>query len=447
MMIISVIIPVGMFTIFSFLIEIPCHVDGFSVCYSDENLWFEIEEQAFLIIQVPSEAVKTYLHQQLDDRLQQKGSTIQIRVATEITAWEAQQEHHADIFYIQESQAAMIYQNLVTWNPIIVSTLNLKGIEHFGRILNREDFRFRPHSYEGWLFTYNKTLLESLHYEVDVLNEQGLPYDLATWEDIFALSNQLKNEPFTFKGKKVSTLYPMTLKEPWQLYPLLTAGGWQFLQNDDLYEPIFDNEEFLDSLSFIEQLKNQYFDGNLNWRFELVLSEFIAPFGLTMPWMFVEEMEELHQVDFVFSAFPTYQKQQLTPLVKVRGLVALQNDFPSLTQEILRILNSEEVHNLMIEDTDLVLAIASDQWENYDMSKNRWQQSRAYIYSVSESLIALPNNPSMRAWDFYTDAPWLDVFKDMMSNEKAIEEVQNELNVMFQQWLMINNPDEDENED
>lgn len=403
---------------------------------------FKVENRSKITIALPSAGMRDWFIDQFYQ--QHPGHTVNFdfRIIENLSAQQAL-DLGVDIFYTDTHQAALLYDRLIPFDSRIVEHISSEDIEHFTEIINMEETFFYPFSYQGLLFVYNKTMLESLNFEISELTETNLPVRFSRWEDIIDLAEQWKEQTAIYNEKEVHVVFPFTLQERWQFYPFLTAGGWHMFEDNDATDPGFDDESFLTSLEFIADMGNVDWDHgkapSSGWRYEKVVSDQISPFGMAGPWMFVDQIEELKDVDYVFSAFPTYKDQQLHPLVVVSGLIALENDAPSLTQEILRILTSSEATQSALDSTKKILVLPKDRIEQYTMSDNRRQMSHAYMYSRIEPMVALPQNTSKLGFDFYLEADFMGILNKLYTQELSANDAQQKFIELYDTWLSENN--------
>lgn len=419
-----------------------CRTDGDTVCYRPEDKMFKVENRSKITIALPSAGMRDWFIDQFYQ--QHPGHTVNFdfRIIENLSAQQAL-DLGVDVFYTDTHQAALLYDRLIPFDSRIVEHISSEDIEHFTEIINMEETFFYPFSYQGLLFVYNKTMLESLNFEISELTETNLPVRFSRWEDIIDLAEQWKEQTAIYNEKEVHVVFPFTLQERWQFYPFLTAGGWHMFDDNDATDPGFDDESFLTSLEFIADMGTVDWDHgkapSSGWRYEKVVNEQISPFGLAGPWMFVDQIEELKDVDYVFSAFPTYKDQQLNPLVVVTGLIALENDAPSLTQEILRILTLPEATQAALDSTKKILVIPKDQIQQYAMSENRRQMSQAYMYSRIEPMVALPQNTSKLGFDFYLEADFMGILNKLYTQELSANDAQQQFIELYDTWLSENN--------
>lgn len=419
-----------------------CRTDGETVCYDAENEFFKVEERSKITVALPSVAMQDWF---LDQFYQDHpGHTVNFdfRIIENLSAQQAL-DLGVDIFYSDTHQAALLYDRLTPYDARIASEESTEGIAKFTEVINANEVLFRPFSYQGLLFVYNKTMLESLGYDLNQVTDSNLPTVFSRWEDLMELANQWKNQPAIYNEKEVNIVFPLTFQEKWQFYPFLTAGNWHMFSENDATQPGFDSDSFLTSLNFIEQLGRVTWDYSEqpkdDWRFEKVINDQISPFGMAGPWMLVEQIEDIKDVDYVFSAFPTFQDQQLKPLVIVTGLVAVKNEAPSLTQEILRILSTPQMTQVALDSVKSVLVIPRNRIGNFKMTENRRQMSVAFTYSEIEPIVALPENTTKLGFDFYLEADFMNILKSVFKQELSPLEAQQQFVSLYDAWLLENN--------
>ena len=419
-----------------------CRTDGETVCYDSEKQVFKVENRSKITIALPSKAMQDWFIDQFYQSHPGHTVNFDFRIIENLSAQQAL-DLGVDIFYTDTHQAALLYDRLTPFDSRIVGQISTEGIGHFTNVINMKDMVFYPFSYQGLLFVYNKTMLESLNYDISELTETNLPKRFSRWEDIMDLAEQWKDQSVIYNKKEVQVVFPLTLQERWQFYPFLTAGGWHMFIENDATVPGFEKDSFLSSLEFIAELGTVDWDHGKapgsGWRYEKMVNDQISPFGMAGPWMFVEQVEELKSVDYVFSAFPTYKDQQLSPLVIVTGVIALKSEAPSLTQEILRILTLPQATQVALDSTKKVLVIPEDRFESFSMSENRRQMSRAYMFSEIEPLVALPQNTAKLGFDFYFEADFMDIIGSVFKQEISPIEAQQRFIELYESWLSENN--------
>jgi hypothetical protein len=423
-----------------------CEADGTQVCYNQKENKFNLENNATLTIYLKNQEQKDYLLSALARDIVDYNLTLDIKIDTSVSAWEAIHELDADIFYTQENEAAMIYNELMVMELVFSDRLSFEGIDHFATLLNREGIRFVPSSYEGLLFAYNETLLEELGFDTSNKDDKNRIVGLSEWKDAIELSKQWnENRPDT----SIASIFPFTVAEPWQFYPFLTAGGWHMFSSNKASEPGFDSIEFFDALVFVDELFNSKltFDeqDELAWRFEDALLNKDSLFSLATDWLDWEAISLVNEQEYSYSAFLDYKQTPLTPLVRVDGLVVKNNPYPSLSNRIFEVLTRDQNTQILLESTKDNLVIAKDKIEIFQIEEKRKEKIQAYMYSVSEPLVALEDNPQILGWEYYLEGRVHKIILEVFNKNITIEQAQLQLVEDYKIWYDQNNQKVDGN--
>jgi hypothetical protein len=290
------------------------------------------------------------------------------------------------------------------------------------------------------LFAYNETLLESLGFDVNDLDEKNRLNSLNDWQEIMDLLEKWSQER---PDAKITSIFPFTVSEPWQLYAFLTAGKWQMFDSMDVSDPGFLSTDFYHSLIFMKDMfdKEWYFN-NLDektWNYEQALINKESLFSIATEWMDWEDIAQFTNQEFSYSAFPSNGTTQLTPLVRVDGLVIKENDYPSLSHRIISILQGLENMQVLIDTFDANYVVAHDEFDKLNLSEKQAEKSLAYSYSVSEPLLALEENPSLLGWDFYLQGHVFEVLIQLFNDEITVEEAQLDLVDSYELWYNQHN--------
>lgn len=411
-----------------------CEADGTQVCYNKKKQTFTLENNASLTIYLKTQEQKDYLLSALARDIVDYNLNLDIHIDPSISAWEAIHELNADVFYTQENEAAMIYDELMPMEQEFSDRLSLEGIGHFAALINREGMRFVPSSYEGLLFVYNETLLESLGFDTSK-DDKNRIVGLSEWEDVISLAKRWGEEK---PATSIASIFPFTLAEPWQFYPFLTAGGWHMFSSNKASEPGFDSVEFYNALVFINEIFNSKLSLNeqneLTWRFEDALLKKDSLFSLATDWLDLDAVAQTNNQEYSYSAFLDYKDTPLTPLVRVNGLVIKKNNYPSLSNRIFEILTRDQNTQILLESSKENLVIASDRIDNFEIEAKRKEKIEAYMYSVSEPLVAIENNPQILAWDYYLEGRVHNVILEMFNKSITIEQAQQKLIDDYEVW-------------
>jgi hypothetical protein len=417
-----------------------CYADGTRVCYNQKEQTFNLEKDASLTIYLKTEQQKEYLLTALAQDIVDYNITLDIKIDSSVSAWEAINELNADIFYTQENEAAMIYSDLMSMESVFTDELSFEGIDHFASLINREGIRFVPNSYEGLLFVYNETLLDNLGFDITQKDDKNRVVGLSQWNDALQLSKQWKEER---PNASITSVFPFTVAEPWQFYPFLTAGGWHMFSSDNASQPGFDSPEFYNALVFVDEIFNSKLTFNeqdeLAWRFEEALINEDSLFSIATDWLDWEAISLTNNQEYSYSAFLDHMENPLTPLVRVDGLVIKDNPFPTWSHRIFELLTSDENTQLLLDTTSENLVIAKDKLDSFEMDAKRKEKIQAYMYSVSEPLVALENNSQILGWDYYLEGHVHKIILEVFNKNITIEQAQQQLVEDYNSWYNINN--------
>lgn len=427
----------------------PCVANGTRICFDEETGLFTLEQGASLKLFLKSQQQKDWLLEQLKEDIEAYDLDLDILIMDEISAWDAMYTYDADIFYIQKQQAAMIFDELMVIDPLFLKDISFEGIDHFLDVINMDGFRFLPSTYQGLLFVANETLLSQLGIDVSLKDEKNRIIGLTDWEDLIELTQQWQEITPVINRKKITSVFPFTVSEPWQFYAFLTSSGWHMFKDLDVSKPDFFSIEFYHSLLFVKELFETNWDltkqNQSEWRYEKALINMEAPFSLATEWMDWDAIATINKQVYSYSAFPSNQSNQLTPLVKVGGLVIKDNAYPSLSHKIFTLLSSKENTQILLDSTDLNLVIAHDQIKEYEMDDIRRQKALAYTYSISEPMLALEHDRSILGWDFYLQGHVHEVMLKVFNKELTIEKAQVELIEAYDLWYAQHNQNGDGN--
>lgn len=417
-----------------------CEADGTQVCYDKKNRKFNLENNASLTIYLKNQEQKDYLLSALARDIVDYNLTLDIKVDSSVSAWEVTHELNADIFYTQENEAAMIFNELMIIDSEFADRLSFAGIEHFASLVNMNGIRFVPNSYEGLLFVYNETLLEDLGFDTNNKDDKNRIVGLSEWEDAIELSKLWKEER---PDGSIASIFPFTVAEPWQFYPFLTAGGWHMFSSNEASDPGFDTIEFFNALVFVDEIfaSKLTFDeqDELAWRFEDALLKKDSLFSLATEWLDWEAISQVNEQEYSYSAFLDYNDIPLTPLVRVNGLVVKDNSYPSLSHRIFEVLTRDQNTQVLLESTKDNLVIAKDKLELFEIDEKRKEKIQAYMYSVSEPLVALENNPQILGWEYYLEGHVHTIILDVFNKKITIEQAQQQLIEDYKIWYSQNN--------
>lgn len=311
---------------------------------------------------------------------------------------------------------------------------------------------YLPAYYDGMSFSWNKTMLESWSIDLTDANDDGLPEAFDTWEEIFAMADSYTTRP-TFNDSDILEFFPISLDEPWSGYSSVTAANWALFAEGDLADPGFDDPAFKSGLDFISEFAqhNMSVDetgakkaaSTMGWRWDAFLDG-AYPFGLVGTWMAIDEKEVETGYDFKFSAMPTYNDVQLSPLYKTKGFVI--NGFtsnPSASSEVLRWLYTKDVFEVMMDSSSYLPAINGDSTMFPEMdSANKNEFALGMRLNQLEVIGTLPEAPSVMCMDVYYSIGINDFYKAVWDGTKTTSDAQVEIDAAAKQWVLDNNVSE-----
>ena len=125
----------------------------------------------------------------------------------------------------------------------------------------------------------------------------------------------------------------------------------------------------------------------------------------------------------------------MTPLARVAGYAVMDNAYPSASMAVLDALLSDEAVKLQLENKDTSIVISPQRRSFFDLTDNQKDQMTAYDFSVSEPLVALEKNPSVRAWEFYMEGHVTEIIQLMIQGNISVEEAQIQLIKKYEEWV------------
>lgn len=313
--------------------------------------------------------------------------------------------------------------------------------------LNAQRLAYMPAFYDGMAFSWNETMLTELGVDLTDSDDDGLPDAIDTWEKIFAWAESYGDDRPEFEGEEILEFFPISLEEVWSGYPSLTAGGWQLYQDGDLNDPGFDDPAFLEGLEFIKAFSETNMsvdetgsskDGSaMGWRWDAYLDS-AYPLSLVGTWQDVDGKEDENNIDVRFSPMPTWEGNQLTPLVKTKGFVI--NGFtenPSAAHEVLRWLYTEDTMTTMIDNSAYLPAVQedSDIYPDFSDDQNKAEFAYALSFNTLEPLSPLPNNEDLQAIEVFYELGLGDYFIDLWNADMTPEDAQDDIHDIATAWM------------
>jgi arabinogalactan oligomer/maltooligosaccharide transport system substrate-binding protein len=394
-----------------------CITDGLTVCFVAHKNEFMIEAHAKLSILVPNEAygqaVVTYWDWYHPDR----SGIVTYEVMSETAGSQ-------DVLFINQNQAGALHSKLYPLSDVLTKNVDLNKVY----ALNADQLTYLPVTAEGFAFVVNKTRLELLGLSIDDLNKDGLIDSVDSFEKIFAL------KPL-WESLDVNIL-PISLNEPYSFYPFLTAGGFSLYSSYDALKPGFDSESFKTGISFISALSDINWlntetntSDNYTWKLDDVMVNDSFIFTLAGPWMSIGTADHEAVSDWVVSKFPTYHKQELSPMVKTNGFaVNAETEYPSAAHELIRILKSIKGIQILIDNTDYIPLVNDEMLKYLTFEESHDQElAKAYQSSVGEPVIAFPLNPKHLAMELVYHMKMMDIMRALWDKTITVDEAQAQI--------------------
>ena len=416
-LILSLLLLVSGFTVSLAVKAGDCITDGLTVCFNAHQNAYQIETHAHLKILVPNDeygkAVVAYwdwYHPEFAER-----------VTYELTNSAAGSQ---DVLFISQAQAGQLHEKLFPLDHNLIKNVDLDKVT----ALNYDYLNFIPVSAEGFAFLINKTRLELLGLSTQDNNKDGLIDSVDTFEKIIAL------QPL-WDSLKVN-IFPFALNEPYSFYPFLTAGGFRIFSALDALKPGFESEEFKQGLQLVEDLSQinwNHSESNLSQSYTWMLDEVVVQdnfvFTIAGPWMNIGASAAAVKSEWIVSKFPTYQKNELAPMVKTSGFaINKETYYPSAAHELIRILKSIKGTQLLIDHTSLIPLVNAEilPYLVFD-EPHRAQLALAYETSVGEPVIAFLANPKLLAIELFYNMDVMSSIRNLWDKSITIEEAQNQI--------------------
>lgn len=420
-------------------------LDGTTVCYDEKLEQYAVEKDAVLVVGSDNDAWGNAIVALWDTvHPEYAGMVTFANTASQgSTDAIAQQttEYAADVFMAIDGEVSRNLTHLLPIDSRLATTVTANAVESFYKAGNTTEVPvYAPMTYDGMAFVWNETMLTTLGYDVTDANADNLPDAFDTWEEIFALATEWQSARPTYKEKSVNIVFPLSLGEVWSGYMALTSAGWEIFSTADATKPGFDDPKFAEGLKFIQAAKEAQVsineDGSvtdaagMGWRWDDVINNESAPFGLVGTWMDVAAAAETTGSVYHISALPTYNGVQLTPFVKTKGyVISAYTEYKSAATELLRLIYSKEGFDAMVSGTSYAPSLVADSALTPTLEENgvQAQMMGAFKFNYPEPFYTLPNNPLKKGMDsaYY---PFMSAaIQAVYDGTKTIEEAVAEL--------------------
>lgn len=412
-----------------------CKLDGTVICFDDGQ--YLIEDGAKIRFATDTDAYGEAIVKLWNETYPEHAGVVEfvnVGAAGSADDLATQQGEFPDVLMVIDGETPRNSGHMLELPKELLNKVKANAPKAFYESGNSSGNVYAPITYDGMAFVWNKTMLETLGYDVTDEDGDGLPEAFDTWEEIFALSTEWAADRPTYEGKTMDVVFPLTLDNEWSDYFHLASAGWQIFE-EGATKPGYDTPEFKEGFDFMLAAKEAKISVDasgsitpgeaMSWRFDDVISNNIAPFGLYGTWMNIDDAPA--GTELVLSTLPTWKGNHTTPFVKTKGFVINgYTKFRSASAALLDIVYSEAGIQAMVDNSGYAPSLVEGSKLQADLSKAAVQEalSAAFTYHYPEPGMSLPNNPTMKAMDaayygFIKDAE-IAVWNGTMTVEEAV---------------------------
>ena len=442
--------------------------DGTQACWNTQDENFRWEANAVITIGVDSDSMGAALVEKWNADFPALANKVQFRNYgsangdnSGVQGIQVGQETAPDVALVIDNEVTGKVGSLLALHPYFADLGKEQTHRSVYDAINVQGTYYMPGFYDGMSFAWNKTMLTQFGVNLTDANNDGLPDSMDTFEKIFAWANSWANlaarPTFTYTNKagtvvanKILEVFPISLQEVWSGYSSVSAGGWKLFGAGNMADPEFTDAKFKAGLDFIAAFSATKMSVDdtgakknasaMGWRWDAFLDG-AYPFGLVGTWMDVDGKEDANNLDFKFSAMPTYNGVQLSPLMKTKGFVI--NGYtanPSAASEVLRWLYTKPVIEEMIENSSYLPALQANAaiYPTIE-SENKAEFALGMRFNYLEPAGALPLAPTQRAMNVYYSIAIGDFYQAVWNGEKTSTAAQTEIVAAAAAWIAANN--------
>ncbi len=415
-------------------------LDGTTVCFDEKLAAYAVETGAKIRFGADNDVVGNAVVALWDATYPALKGTVQFvntGAAGSTDALATQQGEYVDVFMAIDGEVSRNESHLLAIDPVLAKLIKDNAVETFFKAGNTTASTvYAPMAYDGMAFVWNKTMLTTLGLDVTDANKDNLPDKYDTWEEIFALSKTWSSSRPTYKTKKVDIVFPLSLGEIWSTYHQFTATGWKLFAEGDATKPGYEKATFKSSLDFLNAAKDAKISvdaagvltksGDMGWRWDDVINNESAPFGLVGTWMDLKAAAKTTGSEFLISALPTFGGGHQSPFVKTKGFVINgYTQYRSAATELLRLVYSKGGFDALVTGTSYAPSLKDKSKLTPTLVAGGYQQQMmsAFVYNYPEPAITLPNNPAKKGMDVaYYDGALGAAIQSIWDGTKTVDE-------------------------
>jgi arabinogalactan oligomer/maltooligosaccharide transport system substrate-binding protein len=415
-------------------------LDGTTVCYDEKLAAYAVETNAKLRFGADNDVVGKAIVALWDatyPTLKGVVEYVNTGAAGSTDALATQQGEYVDVFMAIDGEVSRNESHLLAIDAVLAKLIKDNSIESFFKAGNTTASTvYAPMAYDGMAFVWNKTMLTTLGLDTADANKDNLPDAFDTWEEIFALSKTWATTRPTYKTNKLNIVFPLSLGEVWSTYHQFTSTGWEIFAEGDATKPGYEKPEFKTSLNFLLAAKEAKISvdaagvlskaNDMGWRWDAVINNESAPFGLVGTWMDVKAAATATGSEFVISALPTFGGKHQTPFVKTKGFVINgYTKYRSAATELLRLVYSKGGFDALVTGTSYAPSLKDKSKFTPTLIAGGYQEQMmtAFVYNYPEPAYTLPNNPAKKGMDVaYYDGALGAAIQSIWDGTKTVDE-------------------------
>ncbi len=446
--------------------ETCTEADGVDACWNDDEEDFLVEDDASVVLGVDSDDMGAALVQKWNADFPDHEGLLEFRNYgsadgdnSGMQGMELQQSEAPDVALVIDGEVIGKEGSVLPLHEYFHDLGAEQTNESAFESINQLDYFYLPAFYDGMVFSWNETILEELGIDTTDSDGDNLPDAIDTWEKIFAITEgsewDADNRPnIEVPGNDddytMYEMFPISLDEVWSGYSSLTADGWKMFGSGDLANPEFDTAEFEGGLEFIEAFSNTNMSvdetgaikaaDEMAWRWDAYLQG-AYPMSLVGTWQNVDGAEDSTGFDFRFSKMPTYDGEDLHPLMKTKGFVINGfTDAPSASSKVLNWLYTKDTMETMIDSSAYLPALQDDATIFPDIDNvNKEEFALGMQNNHLEVSGTLPNNADVAAMDVFYNLNLNDYFKEIWDGTMTPADSRAAIADDADSWLEENN--------